>query len=250
VERLGGAPTDVWLPHDRPRRETQSTVGAAATTRLPAPLASRIREVLGQVGCTTFMAGAALLAVVLARRSPQRDFLFAFPWSGREAPGSADAVAMLVNTLILRIDLRGDPTWRELMLRVRDASVASYRHAGVPFDGVAGALHPGRDLSRPALTPVFVTAEKDGLRTPDLGPGIRLRYLRIDHPRVKYELELTALERRRDILFKLEYAADLFDARTANRLLADMAAAARSLAAAPDSPAVANSERAALVAAP
>ncbi|MFR9725761.1 condensation domain-containing protein [Streptomyces sp. MS19] len=237
LAHLSGAPADIALPHDRPRGELQTTTADVRAVRLGGDLAARLRTVTGgTLGCTMFMTSAALLAVTLARRGGQRDFLLAFPWAGREAPGSADAVGMLVNTLVLRADLRDDPTWAGLLARVRESCMTSYRNAHVPLDALAAALHPDRDLSRPALTPVYLSSQTTAPVPEPLAPRITARHLPLDPLHVKYELELTVTESgEQDIELALAYTTGLFGEETARGLLAGMVTAAADLVAAPDS---------------
>ncbi|WP_051831597.1 non-ribosomal peptide synthetase [Streptomyces violens] len=227
---LRGAPTDIALPYDRPRQRTQSI--EAATTRelrLPVEDSARLREIAAELGCTTFMTAAALLAAVLARRSTQRDFLFAFPWAGRDSAGAAGTVGMFVNTLLLRADLSGRPSWRTLLTRVKGSALTAYRHADAPFDALAAALHPERDLGRPPVTPVYLSATDAPATPPALGPGITTRYRTPPALKLKYELELTATGGADRLGFQLTYATALFDAVTADALLGDLAAAAADL---------------------
>ncbi|MFF9147934.1 condensation domain-containing protein [Streptomyces sp. NPDC014861] len=237
LEHLRDAPNDIALPHDRPRTELQSTEAALLTATLPAPTAARLRAVAAAVnGCTLFMTTAALFAVALARRGSQRDFLFAFPWAGREEPDATEAVGMFVNTLILRLDLRGEPTWRELLGRVRESCSVSYRHADVALDVLANELHTDRDLSRPALTPVFLSAQSGAPGPAPLTGATTARLLPLDPLHIKYELELVATEPTADRLeLALAYAVHLFTPETAQALLDDVVAAAEDLAADPDS---------------
>lgn len=231
VSGLRGAPTDVRLPHDRPRGQVQSTVAATCTTALGIPLTARVRSVAGETECTTFMVTAALLAVGIARTTGQRDFVFVFPWAGRETPESARAVGMFVNTLTLRVDLHGKPSWRELLSRVREASSASYRNADVPFDAVAAAVHPDRDLSRPAITPVYLAASDGEPTPPELGPAVAARFLPLDPLHVKYELELTVTDSAKDMVLTASYSTELFDEATVFNLLATIVAGATDMAA-------------------
>ncbi|MFE3068110.1 condensation domain-containing protein [Streptomyces sp. NPDC059247] len=237
LAHLDGAPNDIALPHDWPRSELQSTEATLLTARLPEETAARLRAVAAEVnGCTLFMTTAALLAVALARRGSQRDFLFAFPWAGREEPSATEAIGMFVNTLILRLDLRGEPTWRELLGRVRESCSVSYRHADVALDVLANELHSDRDLSRPALTPVFLSAQSGDTGPAALADGIDARLLPLEPLHIKYELELVATEATEDRLdLCLAYAVNLFTRNTAETLLSDVVAAAEDLAAAPDS---------------
>ena len=229
IASLAGAPTDIELPHDRSRGLVQSTEGQTSATALPAEVTATLRD----LGSTTFMTVAAVLAVVLARRGTQRDFLFAFPWAGRDK--AQDAVGMFVNTLVLRVDLRDEPTWRQLLDRVREHSTTCYRNADVPFDAIATALHPGRDLSRPALTPVYVTALPGHATPPDLGAPAR--YLTPEPLHIKYELELTATDGV-ELQLSLACATALFNRSTVDELLASLVTAATDLAIDPDAPAL------------
>ncbi|MFC5057152.1 amino acid adenylation domain-containing protein [Saccharothrix xinjiangensis] len=238
LDALRGAPTDVELPRDRPRPAVQSTGGFTTTALLDPDVTGALRRAGAELGCTTFMTTAALLAVALARRGDQRDFLFAFPWAGRDRAGSADAVGMFINTLVLRVDLRDEPTWRELLLRVRDHSTTCYRNADVPFDAIAAALHPGRDLSRPPVTPVYTTALPAPASPPDLGPGTAARHLPPEPLHVKYEFELVATDLPDRVELAASCATGLFDAGTAAGLLASVTAAASDLAVDLDAPAL------------
>ncbi|MET7357961.1 amino acid adenylation domain-containing protein [Streptomyces sp. NPDC005562] len=226
---LAGAPTDIVLPHDRARGRVQDVTADSRELLLPSELAERLRETGGALGCTTFMTLTALVAAVLSRRCGQRDFLFAFPWAGRDAAGSGAAVGMFVNTLVVRADLTDEPTWREFLTRVRASAMTAYRHADTPFDALTAELHPGRDLSRPPVTPVFVDAVADPPRVPALGASITARHLTPPRPRGKYELEFVAADTAEGLTLTLSYATALFDPSTVDALLAELAVAARDL---------------------
>ncbi|MFG2972233.1 amino acid adenylation domain-containing protein [Streptomyces sp. NPDC048331] len=231
---LRGAPTDIALPHDRERPPVQSTEGRVRALDLDPDDAARLRTLTTELGCSAFMTAATLLAVVLARRGGDRDQLIAFPWAGREETAEADAVGMFVNTLVLRADLTGRPTWREALDRIRRAAVLAYRHADVPFDTLAAALHPGRGLDRPPLTPVYLTVEDEPMRPPHLGEGTDVHYLPPSPLRVKYELELTASGGADGTGWRLAYSEAVFDDTTAQGLLHELAAAAAALITDPD----------------
>ncbi|MFI9328352.1 amino acid adenylation domain-containing protein [Kitasatospora sp. NPDC052868] len=233
VARLTGAPTDAVLPHDRPRGAAQGSLAGLRSARLPAETTARLRALAAETGATTFMLTAAVLATALARGGGQRDFLFAFPWAGREA-ADAETVGMFVNTLVLRVDLRDEPDRRELLARIKAEATVCYRNADVPFDELVAALHPDRDLSRPALTPVYLAATDAPTRPGDFGPGVAARLLPLEPLHSKYELELTATDHASDLEFTLTYQENLFDAATAERLLDAVVAAATDLAAGPD----------------
>ncbi|MGH3757856.1 amino acid adenylation domain-containing protein [Actinophytocola sp.] len=234
IERLRGAPTDVALPLAGPRREVQPVVASTTSSTVDKDLTGRLRAVAGPLGCSTFVTSAALLAATLARTSRQRDFLIAFPWAGRDRADTTHAVGMFVNTLVLRADLRDEPTWRRLLERVRDDVRACYRTADVPFDEVVAALHPGRDLSRPPLTPVYLGVFDGEHTVPDLGPGTAARYLPLPGTTVKYELDLTVTDQGDELVLTATYPTELWSAATAAGLLASIVDVAADLVADPD----------------
>jgi non-ribosomal peptide synthetase component F len=149
---------------------------------------------------------------------------------------------MFVDSLLLRVDLSGRPSWRELLDRVRRASLTSYGNADVPFDTLAAALHRDRDLSRPPITPVMVNVLDGSLRPPDLGPGIHGRQLPLDPYHVRYELALDVTDASDDLLLALDYPVELFDATTVAGLLAALRRAATDLVTDPEASVIDTSE--------
>ncbi|MGW5878740.1 condensation domain-containing protein [Nocardiopsis terrae] len=236
IRRLEGAPTDVALPHDRPRREGQSTLALRRGITLDAEHAGGLSSAaVTGAGYTPFMVSAALVGAALARVTGQRDLLVAFPWNERDTAEGDDAVAMLVNTLVLRLDFTGNPTWWELLARIKESCALCYRNADASFDELVAALHPERDLSRPPLTPVYLAhtyARPEGVAP---GPGIRASLLPIEPPHTKYELEFDIVEHAGGIEITALAMQDLFDPATVEGLLDTVAEAARDLAADPAS---------------
>jgi hypothetical protein len=236
LARLRGAPTDIALPRDRERPAVQDTKAALRRRRLSATTSARLRTVLAHERATVSMAAPALLAATLARTTGQQDFLFAHPWVGRDSAAATEAVAMLIKTLALRVDLRTAATWRDLLAAVKQESLAGYQYADVPFEALVAELDPGRGLSRPPLTPVLVTAVTDPPAVPDLGPGVAGRHLTPPGLRVKYELELTLRATDDSFDVELAYATALFDPPSIEALLDGIAQAADRLAEHPDHP--------------
>ncbi|MFF3982885.1 amino acid adenylation domain-containing protein [Streptomyces sp. NPDC001828] len=226
---LRGAPTDIALPHDRPRGKSQSVEADTRTQELDPAQAARLSELAAEQSCTSFMVAAVLLAVALARRGHQRDFLFTFPWAGRDGADRARTVGMFVNTLLVRADLRGEPSWREALTRVRASALAAYRHPDTPFDTLAAALHPDRGLSRPAVTPVYLNAVSGAARPPTLDARTRTRFVTPPRLKSKYELEFTVIAGPDRFALSFSYLTALFDADTVDGLLTDVAQAATDL---------------------
>jgi non-ribosomal peptide synthetase component F len=230
---LSGAPVDIELPHDRPRPEIQQTAAATVRVELDPATTARLRSLATESAGTPFLTTAALLAVTLARTSTQRDFLFTFPWDGRETPEALGTVGMMVNTVPLRVDLRGKRTWRDVLGAVAASGAVSYRNAGASLDAVVGALHPERDLSRPPLTPVYLSGRAGEQTLPAFGAQAA-RSLPLDPLHIKYELELAVVDDPDRLAFELSYGMALFDRATAAALADRLLTTARELAADPD----------------
>ncbi|MEU5261586.1 condensation domain-containing protein [Amycolatopsis sp. NPDC021455] len=233
ITALAGAPTDIALPHDRSRGARQSIEADSVRRRLGPARTALLHKAAADAGCSLFLATAALVAGTLARHTAQRDFVFVFPWSQR--PGTAtDVVGMFVNTVPIRVDLTGARTWRDALERAAAAGALGYRSADVPFDEVAAALHPARDLGRPPVTPVYVDATDTTPRPPDLGVAARLWPL--PALKAKYEMEFAAVDSGDGLEFDLTYLTGLFDAATAGAVADTLLACATALADDPRSP--------------
>ncbi|HTJ66845.1 MAG TPA: amino acid adenylation domain-containing protein [Actinospica sp.] len=233
VAALRDAPTDVLLPYDRPRGETAGTAGASCVVPLDDVTAGRLREVAGAEGVSVFMVAVSALAVALGRRTGQRDFLFASPWSGRENAATRGVVGMFVNTMAVRADTSGAESWRELLGRVRTSSLQAFRTADVPFDELVAELQTERDLSRPPLSPIEIAVADAAASSSvaDYGPGVEVHRREPLHDRIKYELVLAVEDGPDGVTAELGYATGLFDPSTAENLASDLAAALADLTA-------------------
>lgn len=234
VERLRGAPNKVDLPYDRaPDPGNTSVLGTTAAVELDEQLSGKVLSVAAQEGCTPFMVAVALFAATFARRGTQRDFLIAFGWPGREEPATADMVGMFMATLVLRMQLEDDTSWRELLRLARAAATDAFVDSDVPLDAVATALTPGRQAIWPPLTPILVNVD-DLPAELELADGVRGRYLPVDPVYTKYDLDLFVRVDQGPagprLRLSVDYPPALFDADTVAGLLADLRAAAGDLA--------------------
>jgi hypothetical protein len=218
VERLRDAPRGVALPYDRSPVGDAPLVSAVASVRFDPRLTGQLMTAAMQEGCTAFMAAVALLAGTLARSGKQSDFLFAVVWPGRDDPASHDVVGMFMNTVVLRVGLSERTTWRELLRAARAAALEAFVDGDIPLGAITAALDPGRDVSRPALTPVMINlADVPGEF--ELAPGTRGRYRPLDVMYSKWDMTMFVYLSDKELELSLDYPVQLFDSATIDDLL-------------------------------
>jgi amino acid adenylation domain-containing protein len=234
-ERLAGVqPLD--LPTDRPRPPAQSFRGASHRFDVTAETADALRSLARGEGATLFMALLAGFYLLLARYSGQTDVAVGTPVSNRDRAEVAGLVGLFVNTLVLRTRVEPRAGFRELLRGVRAAGLEAYANSDLPFEKLVEELAPGRDLSR---NPVFQVMF--GLQNTSLEPlrtdGLTLTPETLDSGTAKLDLTLFVWERADGgLAATLEYATDLWDAPTAERMAAHYAEVLRAVAADPDLP--------------
>jgi non-ribosomal peptide synthetase component F len=160
----------------------------------------------------------AAFKVLLQRYSGQDDILAGTPISGRTRPETEGLIGLFVNTLVLRDDLSSNPTFRELLGRVRETTLGAYAHQDVPFERLVEALQPSRSSSRAPLVQVMPALQQD-VQAELVLPGLSLELLDVEAPGAKFELALSCTPTARGLACALEYNTDLFEAATAARLL-------------------------------
>ncbi|MFC8452120.1 amino acid adenylation domain-containing protein [Kitasatospora sp. NPDC057223] len=233
--RLAGLPP-LDLPTDRPRPAEWDGAAAVARFTLPADLVAQADRLARAHRATRFMVLLAAFQAQLGRYSGQRDFAVGTPVAGRGHAAARNLIGPFVNTVVLRADLSGRPTFGELVDRVRGASLADLTHADTPFERVVGELAPPRDLSRNPLFQVsFLTLDSQA-EPPDL-PGLAVELVPTPVAGTPFDLALDLLGRPDGSLgLRLQYATALFAPETADRLTQDYVRLLRGLLASPDQP--------------
>jgi amino acid adenylation domain-containing protein len=221
-EALAGAPLVLDLPVDRPRPALQTFRGAQAPLRLEAELVAALREAGRTAGHTLFMSLLAAFEVLLGRWSGQDVLLVGSPVSGRARPEAQGLIGFFVNTLPLRGDLTGEPTLGELLGGVKEAELAAFAHQDLPFGRLVEELHPQRDLGRSPLFQVMFALQRAAAEALDL-PGLTLRSRDLDTGTAKLDLTLQLAEGAESVAGWIEYNSDLFEAATAERMVAQLA---------------------------
>ncbi|MFI9526064.1 amino acid adenylation domain-containing protein [Micromonospora rosaria] len=218
---LAGAPQVLELPADRPRPAVASQRGDVVPFTLDPATHAGVLRLARDHGATLFMVLQSALAVLLSRLGAGTDVPIGTVVAGRGDDALDDLVGFFVNTLVLRTDVSGDPTFADLLTRVRDADLAAYDHQDLPFERLVEELNPARSTAYHPLFQVMLLVQNNAEADPTGSPlaGTEVPF---DTGTVKFDLTLSVHERPGDagLAGVLEYATDLFDAGTA-RLLAE-----------------------------
>jgi amino acid adenylation domain-containing protein len=232
-ERLAGAPALLELPTDHPRPPVQSYRGASEPVALPAALLERLTAVGRSEGATPFMVLLSAFQLLLAKYAGSDDVVVGTPIAGRTRREVEELVGLFLNTLALRTELGGDPDFREVLRRVRAATLGAYENQDVPFERLVEELQPERSLSHSPLFQVAFILEDAGEAGFAL-PGVRVRHLDVESATSKFDLTLALTQGPDGIGGALEYSADLFERGTIRRMVAHLARVLEQVAAAPE----------------
>ena len=227
-QQLAGLP-QLQLPTDRPHSAVPSFRGSQQELVVPQATTLALKSLSQQEGATLFMTLLAAYSVLLGRYSGQEDIVLGSPIASRTRPELEPLIGLLLNSLILRIDLAGDPTFRELLQRVRRVALDAYAHQDLPFERLVDELQPERDLSRNPLFQVTMALHhmQDSARPFELETRGRT---------AKFDLRLDFVDSNADLLGVVEYSTDLFDRETIDRMIGHLTRLLDSIVADPDKP--------------
>jgi amino acid adenylation domain-containing protein len=214
--QLSGAPAVIELPTDRPRPAVQTSHGARHYFQLPAALVRDLATLGRREQCTLFMTLQGVLNTLLGRYSGQEDVLVGWPIAGRNRAELEGLIGFLANILVLRTDLRGEPGFRKLLARVREASLGAYAHQELPFEQLVEELRPERHLSHNPVFQVFFVLHQAGAGAPAV-PGVAVSVPSIDNKTARGDLLVSLSESQDGLAGLVEYNTDLFDAATMER---------------------------------
>jgi amino acid adenylation domain-containing protein len=227
--QLAGGPAPLQLPADRPRPPVQSFRGGACPVHVPRELADALRRVCQEEGCTLFMGLLAAFQAVLHRYTNQDEVVVGSPIANRGRAELEGLIGFFVNMLVLRTDLSGDPTFRELLGRVREVCLGAYAHQDLPFEQMVERFQPGRDLGRTPLFQVALVLQNapKPLRDGGAGPvegGLSWSPYGVARGTSKFDLTLNLQETPGGLEGVLEYNSDIFDEASVGRLARHLAA--------------------------
>ncbi|MEH2239779.1 amino acid adenylation domain-containing protein [Nostoc sp.] len=221
-QQLSGSPPLLELPSDRPRPAEQTYNGAQVRVELPISLCESLRVLSRQEGITLFMTTLATFLVILHRYTGQDDLCVGTAVANRRMRETEQLIGMIVNNLVLRTDLSGNPTFRELLGRVRQVSLEAFANEDLPFDKVVEVLKPIRNLSYNPLFQVMFSFHDSP--QPDLTlPGLKIRpNLALSNQSTKFDLDVVLIPQHgaeKGITVIWEYNTDLFDAATIQQMV-------------------------------
>ncbi|WP_442935875.1 amino acid adenylation domain-containing protein [Nostoc sp.] len=232
-QQLKDAPALLSLSTDRPRPAVQTFVGAYQEFALSVELTNRLTKLSQKQGCTLFMTLLAAYDTLLYRYTGVADILVGTPIANRDYSEIEGLIGFFVNTLVMRADLSGNPSFSQLLSRVREITLGAYAHQELPFEMLVETLHPERNLSHTPLFQVMFALQNAPMSQVELA-GLTISSLPAERATAKFDLSLsmhnsaTSAEAKASPMTKLstgaglvgvwEYSTDLFDASTIERL--------------------------------
>ncbi|HKG81126.1 MAG TPA: amino acid adenylation domain-containing protein, partial [Pyrinomonadaceae bacterium] len=213
-EQLAGAPELIDLRTDFPRPATRTTTGRSELFTVPIALSESLRRLSRSEGVTAFMALLAAFQVLLYKYSGQTDIVIGSPIAGRQRSELEGLIGFFVNTLALRVDLSGNPTFGKLLRKVREVCLGAYAHQDLPFERLVEELQPERSLSHNPLIQVMFQLE-------NVPRGAARQSNQIPPPQSEtaiFDLVLSLRETGEELQGTIEYSTDLFAAPTIQRM--------------------------------
>ncbi|MHA5023699.1 condensation domain-containing protein, partial [Streptomyces sp. SD35] len=243
-EQLAGLPEQLDLPTDRPRPATSDYSGGHIPFAVPAELHARLTSLARATNTSTFMVAQAAVAALLTRLGAGEDIPIGTPVAGRTDDATDHLIGLFINTLVLRTDTAGNPTFRELLDRVRDTDLAAYAHQDLPFERLVEALNPARTLAHHPLFQVLVTfnnTDHEGALSEIAQlPGLDVSYREVQRTTSKFDLSFGFAEsfdetrQPQGISGALDFSTDLFDRASAQAMADRFVRVLEAVTAAPD----------------
>jgi len=217
-KQLEGMPRVLDLPTDKKRPARQSFRGGAQQRLLSTDLRDGLNAVAKQERATLFMTLLAAFQVLLMRYSGQEDFGVGTVVANRNQRKTEELIGFFLNTLVVRASLGGEPTFREVLQRVRKAALSAYEYQDLPFERLVEELAPARDLSRSPVFQVMFTLRTAPAKKFEFA-GLRLEDFETDLNTSKFDLIMSVEEKKHEAEILINYDADLFEAETIRRML-------------------------------
>ena len=217
-QHLAGAPSLSTLPPDRPRPTIRTEAGTQQKMILSAQLYRALKTLSQQEGVTLFMTLLATFQVVFMRSSGQTDLVLGVPVANRSRTEVEDLLGYFVNTLALRTDLSGNPSFHQLLMQVRDMTLQAYAHQDISFEQVIQSLQIERSASYTSLFQVMFSMQNAAPSTLEAG-GLSWGPMELVSTSARFDLTFEAQEREDGLQIRIEYNTSLYQASTIERLL-------------------------------
>jgi NRPS condensation-like uncharacterized protein len=232
-QKLAGTPPLLELPTDHPRPLVDSMRGDSETFKLTGEITEKLKNLSKRSGATLYMILLAALATLFFRYSSQEDIVIGSPIANRYPKETEPLIGLFINTLVLRLDLGKNPTFLELLNRVRQVTLEAYENQNVPFEKLVKELNIKRDLSRNPLFQVWYTLQETSVEGLGL-TGLQVRSLEFENPTAIFDLEFILEYIPDGIKGRLRYKTDLFEASTIVQMLKHFQTLLQSIVAEPE----------------
>jgi amino acid adenylation domain-containing protein len=234
--RLGDHPAALELPTNKPRPAAQTFQGATEVLRLARPLVEALNDLSRRQEVTLFMLLLAAFQSQLCRYTGQEDITVGTPIANRNLAETEPLIGFFVNTLVLRTDLSGDPSFSDLLRRVRETALGAYANQDLPFELLVEELQPRREANRTPLFQIAFVLQNAPMRPLHL-PGLTITVLPVENRTAKFDLTLTLRESEGgELTAALEYNTDIFERATARHMLEHYEVLLRGVVKDPDLP--------------
>lgn len=217
-DQLKGPPPVLELPVDHPRPAMQTFRGALQSRVLRRELVDALTQLGARHGASLFMVTLAAFKALLNRYTQQEDMVIGSPIAGRNRMETEQLVGFFVNTLLLRTDVSGNPTFEELLQRVRETTLNAYAHEDLPFEKLVEKLHPERAATHMPFTRVMFVLQNSVLEEMKW-PGLNLSFVDSETGTAKFDLTMVFQVTHQGLILQAEYNRDLFEPDTITRLL-------------------------------
>lgn len=224
---------EIDLPTDFPRPPVKSWKGEIISELLPVQLTRRLLEIAAPLGATLFHLQLAAYMVLLHRYTGETDIAVGTPVAGRARPELEPVIGVFINSLIIRADLSGNPSFLEVVRRVRDASLEALEHQDLPFEHLVRELKPARDPGRNPLFQVNFNHHRSFARPGAFG-GVTLTPIPSRSPGTIFDLHFFMVERAEGWRASCDFSTDLFSRGSARRMLGHYIALLHGIAATPE----------------
>jgi surfactin family lipopeptide synthetase A len=215
-QQLSGAPSLLELPTDRPRPAIQTFNGKTASLTIDRKLTQQLKSIGQKSGATLYMTLLAAFSTLLYRYSGQEDLVIGSPIANRHHRGIESLIGFFVNTLVMRTQFTGDPTFAELLDRVRDNTLDAQEHQDLPFEKLVEELHPERSLSYTPLFQVMFVLQNPAVNL--VLPDLTIAPFVVEDVNAKFDLTLSVTETDAGLRAEFIYNTDLFDADRIDRM--------------------------------